>query len=645
MPKSVKNICVIVSDINNEYQNNILKGVKKYANESEINISVFVAFRSYYSNNKNDAGEYNIYNLINFEKFDGVILVTNTIVNDITQDSIFSRIRALSLPAVSLNYDVEDFYTIDIDNEKAMENMIEHIVDYHKCKTVNYISGPYDNPDALLRLKAFRSVMSRHKISVDERRIFQGRFLGEDGPLAVKAFLTSGLPLPEAIVCANDEMALTTIHELERQGFHVPEDVLVTGFDNIYAARTNSPKISSVECPLFLSGYHACKKIVNHYAGVQQPRSETLSTLPIFTESCNCKSEYDENIENFKRKNFLNIQMYRNGIDLVNRMSNDITESETYDFTIDVLKRYIVAINCDSCFICLNVDKENVGEKSVNTKIHMKKEYIVEGFSQQMQVAIAYIDGEFVKLPNFRTSELLPVPFSEDDGAMYFFAPIHYQDRALGYCVICNSTFPVESQIFSNWLLNFGIAFENIRKLSALTDVIDELDKLYITDQLCGIYNRHGFEKFTKRLYQQCIANNWLTMVMFIDLDGLKYINDTFGHNHGDIAISKMASEVDRLCRNGEVCARLGGDEYVIFAADYTKQSADFIINEIQRRLDEFNETSGLPYKIGGSIGYCLEYPTVDIPLDKLIKIADDNMFENKKMRKKMGLAKDRGQG
>ncbi|MDR0918413.1 MAG: GGDEF domain-containing protein [Oscillospiraceae bacterium] len=644
MPKNVKNICVVVSDINNEYQNNIIKGVKKYANESDINVFVFSAFTGYYSNRRQDMGEYNIYNLINFEKFDGVILVTNTIINDATQDSVFGRIRALGVPAVSINYNIEDFYSIDIDNEKAMENIVEHIVLHHKCKLINYISGPYDNPDALARLKAFRKVMDKHKIRLDERRIFQGRFLSEDGPLAVKAFISSGLPMPEAVICANDEMALTAAFELERQGYSVPEDVKVTGFDNIYAARINSPKLTSVECPLFLSGYHACKKLENHYMGVQQPRTEMLSTLPIFTESCGCESEYDENADTFKRKNFKNTKMFRTGIDLINHMICDITESETYDFTIEVLKKYVLQIECEKCFICLNVD-DVVAEKSPTAKIHLKDEYLVNGYTDQMQVVIAYMNGEFINLPNFRVSEMIPVSIKNDDAAMYYFSPIHYQDRSIGYCVICNSEYPLESQLYYTWLMNFGIAFENVRKLTALTNVIDELDKLYITDQLCGIYNRHGFEKFTKRLYQLCIQNHWLTMVMFMDLDGLKYINDTYGHNHGDIAIAKMASEIDRLCHNGEVCARLGGDEYVIFAADYDQNRAEFIIREIERRLAEFNETSGLPYKIGGSIGYCLEYPNIDTPIDKLIKIADDNMFENKKRRKALGLAKERGQG
>jgi diguanylate cyclase (GGDEF)-like protein len=121
---------------------------------------------------------------------------------------------------------------------------------------------------------------------------------------------------------------------------------------------------------------------------------------------------------------------------------------------------------------------------------------------------------------------------------------------------------------------------------------------------------------------------------MFLDMDGLKMINDTYGHNEGDFAITTICHDIRDLCHKGEICARLGGDEFVIFGIRYTEEMAADLSERIEKTLAEFNENSGKPYKLGTSAGWCIEVPHADLALETIINAADELMYEKKKNKK-----------
>ena len=87
--------------------------------------------------------------------------------------------------------------------------------------------------------------------------------------------------------------------------------------------------------------------------------------------------------------------------------------------------------------------------------------------------------------------------------------------------------------MFQTWIMNVSNSIENIRKIVCLDKMVSKLDRLSVIDPLCHIYNRNGFSKNAMPIYQKCIHEYKDIMVMFIDMDGLKYINDKFGHSEG----------------------------------------------------------------------------------------------------------------
>ena len=637
MSSTRKKIAVFLSGLDEEYQNQITQGIHQFAAAHGIDVLHFIAFGGILNNGSYDTGEYNIFRLPNLKALDGVILLTNTIARPETVQEIVSQVRASGIPAVSVDADYGDFYSIGVDNRSAMAQIVRHFTDTHGLRRINYISGPDDNPDSIERLAGYKQVLTEHNIPIEEDRIYHGSFQRRDGRTAVDVFLRSELPMPEAIVCANDTMAVSVISALNAHGLRVPEDIMVSGFDNTYNARNYAPEITSVARPLIQCGTLACELLYNAWNGVQQERVHKLEMQPRFSESCGCDAHYCDTIRDFKKHNYQIQEDFSIDISLLSRMACSLVECANYDEYIEALKEFVLETNCEEFYLCLceNWLGHKLPANQAEPDADTADECLVEGYTQRMLVPLSYYDGKFRCHEDFLVDEMLPALYRQVDHLRcVYFVPLHFREHCLGYYAICNTAFPMRSSLFHSWSLNLSNSMENIRRIIYLDNAVQELDKLYSTDPLSGIANRNGFRRQTEPIFDRCIAEQKPVMVMFIDMDGLKMINDTYGHKSGDIAIRNLAAILQECCTNGEICCRFGGDEFIIFAAGYTKRDADRLTGNLQKKMMEFNLLTSMPFALHASSGYHIAVPTPDKSLFAMVTLADTIMYTEKRKKR-----------
>ena len=182
-------------------------------------------------------------------------------------------------------------------------------------------------------------------------------------------------------------------------------------------------------------------------------------------------------------------------------------------------------------------------------------------------------------------------------------------------------------------MMNISQSFENIRKLLHLNNAIRELDRLYVIDPLCDIYNRNGFIRLADQMFRHSMETHNTLMISFIDMDGLKYINDNFGHDEGDFALKKLAEVIRSSCRNTQICARFGGDEFITIAEGFTETDAKMFELDFGKTLKEANSLLNKPYELNASIGTYLTTVTENMKLFSLITQADQIMYEQKKRK------------
>jgi len=164
------------------------------------------------------------------------------------------------------------------------------------------------------------------------------------------------------------------------------------------------------------------------------------------------------------------------------------------------------------------------------------------------------------------------------------------------------------------------------------------LSRESVSDQLTSLYNRRGFMLESEKMLAQHKGKQCTGAVLFADLDNLKVINDTFGHNDGDFAIMKAASILRENLRSADVLGRIGGDEFVAFIMDIDKEQIDLICSRIKGSAKEFNTNSDKLYNVDISIGvYCFD-PADNETIDQLMSKADKILYQNKKLKNKTAL-------
>jgi diguanylate cyclase (GGDEF)-like protein len=163
--------------------------------------------------------------------------------------------------------------------------------------------------------------------------------------------------------------------------------------------------------------------------------------------------------------------------------------------------------------------------------------------------------------------------------------------------------------------------------------VEDDVRQLSLTDELTGLHNRRSFFLLADQLLRSTRRNDQSCLLFFIDLDGLKKINDVHGHEAGDLAIIAATQVLKAAFRNSDVVARIGGDEFVVLAVD-TGESSDVLSARVQALVDEFNGSDRCRYPIGLSIGSVRCSPKELKPLGELLASADAAMYANKQLRR-----------
>jgi len=150
---------------------------------------------------------------------------------------------------------------------------------------------------------------------------------------------------------------------------------------------------------------------------------------------------------------------------------------------------------------------------------------------------------------------------------------------------------------------------------------------LSITDSHTNLYNRRGFENLAEKYLELSKRIKRQFLIAFFDVDGLKSINDSYGHSIGSMALNDVAAILLKTFRKADIVSRWGGDEFVVLVANAEKKDIDLIKNRFNKNLGEYKNTHTRPYKLSLSIGFSCFYPDNPADLNTLVNEADESMY------------------
>jgi diguanylate cyclase (GGDEF)-like protein/PAS domain S-box-containing protein len=231
-----------------------------------------------------------IYSLVSKENIDGLIGISSSIGNysNVNELRDFYK-RYASIPFVSIGVPFDDLPSIVVDNARGLNDLISHLIETHGFSKIAFIQGPHNSRDADMRLDVYAKTLERHGIPFEQGLVVPGDFSRSLGAEAVSILIDERKAPFEAIVAANDYSAIGAIQELKKRGIRVPEDIAVTGFDDIAEGRCILPSLSTVHQPYDEIGQTAVDTICMILDNEKADPLTVFSTIPVIRESCGCE--------------------------------------------------------------------------------------------------------------------------------------------------------------------------------------------------------------------------------------------------------------------------------------------------------------------------------------------------------------------
>ena len=162
-----------------------------------------------------------------------------------------------------------------------------------------------------------------------------------------------------------------------------------------------------------------------------------------------------------------------------------------------------------------------------------------------------------------------------------------------------------------------------------------DIEKKVKTDDLTGLYNRRGFFTLASHQIELANRNKKEILLIYIDIDRLKKINDTIGHQKGDQALIEVSNILKDTFRKSDIIARMGGDEFVVFPINTAEESYEILIEHLSSNLESYNKNKNNKFKLSLSFGKASYNYCHPVAIDKLLSIADTDMYNKKRNKYK----------
>jgi DNA-binding LacI/PurR family transcriptional regulator/serine phosphatase RsbU (regulator of sigma subunit) len=284
----MKNICLLLEGLSGLYYSNLWPGIVAAAKENGCNVVCFTGGALKLSpNNPYEVYRNKIYDFVDITKFDGLI-ISGTLKNFISETEFAKFMERFNgLPTVSLAPALAHIPTLVVDNTSGIKSLISHLACDHKCRKFAFIGGPKGNLDADERLDLFRKYLDEYNLKCDEAMVIAGDFSRSGGYKAAVELIKKNIDF-DALLAANDETALGAIQALLDNDIRVPEDVAVTGFDNIEESELTTPPLTTVRQPFKEIGRTAVELLLAKMRGEEVPMRTSLQTPLIIRQSCGC---------------------------------------------------------------------------------------------------------------------------------------------------------------------------------------------------------------------------------------------------------------------------------------------------------------------------------------------------------------------
>ncbi|MDD6551732.1 MAG: diguanylate cyclase, partial [Lachnospiraceae bacterium] len=439
--------------------------------------------------------------------------------------------------------------------------------------------------------------------------------------------------LPEAIICVNDNQAIAACEEAVRDGFTVPDDFAVTGFDNFDKAGFYSPRITTMSNVREKLSARAVDILVDAWNGKPMPKKVYNPVDFLKYESCGCRPPLPNIRQNLKMQVLENIDGDRYASELLD-LESVMPKCNTIEEVAEAVDEQLELMRGDAFYLMVD-PKVFAVSRQISAK-PTARENLTSNFCRgcyPLQMQIVYAREGEKRERDFEgqmISDIFPLLSLDKPAEDYLFMPIHFEESSIGYVAFRNVTGILDKQMYFKAVMTIQRRIEELYKAATARQINERLSLLYKTDALTEVLNRLGYNEEGSAYFEQHHRRGQQIYVMFCDLDRLKFINDNYGHKAGDRAITDIANTLRAVLGKDSVIARMGGDEFVAMGTFVSDEDLEDIRQAIDSRLQTLRDDERLPYDLTVSMGTSIVDATATEGLEHFVREADERMYAEK---------------
>ena len=652
----MKRIALFVHNLTVEYSLTVAQGVASYfTQDKDIKLVLVQTNQPYYPYGLYEYQYWAGAELLKTEDVDLIMIVTSAYQTYIREKDLTAFLKPFTnKPIVSIAVDLpfENVHYTVSDCDKAYDEVVEHLITEHGCKNIGFISAAKtESKEAVIRLEAFKKALKNHNLEFDPANVIEGYFIREASyNITLEQYKSKEDIKFDALISANDLMAEGVMCALQKIGVKIPKDVKIVGFDDTVRASFTSPSLSTIDQDIAGQGYIAAQIAHRILNGEEVPRETKVFAEPIYRQSCGCiKSKNTAFISrNQQGKLIDNNHLNSNTIEEYTESSKEIVgiytlidtfqTNHTLKELFSALPEICVQMKVASMTVVL-YEEPLVFKK--NDDIVIPEKAYLKGYIEGNKQIIPYDEKGIEVNPHQR---LIPETYVSRMSGVFIVHPIFAGEKQYGYLVIKPTTSKFHIQyVYLKLIINaiasaydFTQAVTRNQTLTTRNERLlknnQELSFQNSIDELTQVLNRRGFMDKAEKELRKAARLGKTGMVFFADMDGLKKINDTYGHKIGDLAIQTEARVLQEAFRATDIVGRLSGDEFAIVSAGLTKGYVSAIRTRIEQLNKIFSEQAELPLTLSISLG-SIPFTPESADLDTLLSRADENLYEEKEIK------------
>lgn len=651
MGEKRKRIAVMVDYLTSEYSEELLAGVSKCCKENDVDLLNLVCGELRHHGKDASYQYVSVTSLVRKNLVDGVIFTSGTQMHNVSLDFFINYVNQFDIPAtVNVSSLLPGIHSVVADGTKSFADLVEYLINHQKSNKILFMGVNSTSAEVVERTKAFYEVVEKCNISKENVVQLNARFDYPSAMELLNQYYKENKSFDfDTIIALNDDMAFACIDFCQNIGLSVPNDVVVSGFDDLPRSSFSHLPLTTINQNLRLQGYTAAQMVIDLIDGKDVPYENHIPANVVLRESTNrifysrtlvnnelFNIELDLLLQKNKKYSVYEWFVKRNQLYDATKFYTDIEQNMSLAQLKKILNRELPRFDIKKIVIVMyetTVEKsmpfdyfDLPSKATVLTAYDKDSDYVLdiydESYSFNPQESLVpteleqYINKDMVCISLFKgTTQYGYMIFNKGTADMTV------------YDILAKSVSSLIASVFS-----YTVAQNEQQKWR---ERWIKTDLMASTDELTGIKNRRYFFDIgtTTMTFAETVRQEGL--VIFCDMDGLKKINDTYGHDVGDNAIKSEAQILVKNFRTNDVVARIAGDEFAIICHGITIVDYNRIKKNIEKDCEKWTLENNAPFKLSISMGAQV-YPSPDVgyDLEKLLSLADKTLYEVKKAKK-----------